>query len=497
MMKIDAEFRALIPPLTVEEFKQLEKNILEEGIRESILVWNDTIIDGHNRYEIATKHNLKYETIEKEFDSRDKVIEWMILNQFGRRNLSAYQRSILALRLKTLFEERAKEKQLSTLKQNTVPQKSWEREEKEEKDKIWNDKGFSYDTKVRLVDNVELKYGKLRGKEEKNNNNKVYIAKSEERLKIGISYDPSIRLEQLRIGCPDIELMFNIEGDKSIEKKAHKYFETYSIGGEWFKYSENILQKMIDYITRESKRTNETDFKLAKVAGVSHDTIAKVQKIEEKAPEEVKEKLNTGEISINQAYKGIKQEENNQKRKETLQTKAKELPAEKFQVIYCDPPWQYNNSGLNGSAESKYPTMPIEDLCKMSIKSIAAENAVIFMWATNPLLEDALKLMKAWGFEYKTNMVWVKENSNFGKLGFYIYGQHELLLIGVKGSILPIGEKPTSIITGNNAIHSRKPDSVYDIIESMYPELKYIELFARNTPRDGWVKWGNEVGKYE
>jgi len=217
----------------------------------------------------------------------------------------------------------------------------------------------------------------------------------------------------------------------------------------------------------------------------------------EKEYQPIIEKIDKGEISINQAYKTIKQEEKKVERKETLQTKAKELPAEKFQVIYCDPPWQYNNSGLNGSAESKYPTMEIEKLCEMNVKSITAENAVIFMWATNPLLEDALKLMKAWGFEYKTNMVWVKDKQNYGKLGFYIYGQHELLLIGVKGSMLPIGEKPKSIITGSNTVHSKKPDCVYETIESMYPNLKYVELFARNTPRANWTKWGNEVGKYE
>ena len=76
--------------------------------------------------------------------------------------------------------------------------------------------------------------------------------------------------------------------------------------------------------------------------------------------------------------------------------------------------------------------------------------------------------------------------------GFYIFGQHELLLIAVKGSMLPIGEKPKSIITGENKIHSKKPECVYEIIKNMFPEMKYIELFARNK-RDGWESWGNEL----
>ena len=91
-MKIKEEFKNLIPALSVEEFKQLEENCLAEGIRDAIITWHGYIIDGHNRYEIATKHELQYESIEKSFDSEDDVKEWMIHNQFGRRNLSNYQR---------------------------------------------------------------------------------------------------------------------------------------------------------------------------------------------------------------------------------------------------------------------------------------------------------------------------------------------------------------------------------------------------------------------
>ena len=110
-MKIKEEFKNLIPALSVEEFKQLEENCLAEGIRDAIITWHGYIIDGHNRYEIATNHKLKYESIEKSFDSEDDVKEWMIHNQFGRRNLSNYQRSVLALELESVFSARAKEKQ--------------------------------------------------------------------------------------------------------------------------------------------------------------------------------------------------------------------------------------------------------------------------------------------------------------------------------------------------------------------------------------------------
>lgn len=180
-LEINEEFKKLIPPLSKDEYEQLETNCLNEGIREAILTWNGVIIDGHNRYEIAKRWNLDFQTKSKNFKDENAVKEWMILNQFGRRNLSNYQRSVLALELEDVFKEKAKENQGTRV---DICQKS----------------------------------------------------------------------------------------DKSINP--------------------------ID-----------TKKELAKVAKVSHDTISKVKTIEAKASEEVKEKLATGEVSINQVYQEIKKEE--------------------------------------------------------------------------------------------------------------------------------------------------------------------------------------------
>ena len=117
-MQIDNEFKNLIPPLTDEEFAQLEENILRDGIREPLVIWNDILIDGHNRYAIAQKHGLTFNTTELNFDSRAEVITWIIQNQFGRRNISTFDRIALALKLKPVIAEKAKTKQLATLKQN-------------------------------------------------------------------------------------------------------------------------------------------------------------------------------------------------------------------------------------------------------------------------------------------------------------------------------------------------------------------------------------------
>jgi 16S rRNA G966 N2-methylase RsmD len=182
MIQIKDEFKKLIPALTAEEFKQLEQNCLAEGIREKIITWNGFIIDGHNRFEIATRWNLDYQSESKRFKDENEVKEWMIHNQFGRRNLSNYQRSVLALELESVFSARAKEKELARKTTFVKSQKS------------------------------------------------------------------------------------NLE-------------------------------------------TVNTNKELSNVSGVGQQTIARVKVIEAKASQEVKAKLSTGEVSINQAYKDIKKEE--------------------------------------------------------------------------------------------------------------------------------------------------------------------------------------------
>lgn len=198
MLKIKQEFKQLIPPLLKEEYAELEKSILNEGVRDNILTWNEYIIDGHNRYEIASKHNIQFQLEKMQFENENEVKIWMINNQFGRRNLSNYQKSVLALELESVFKEKAKE-------------------------------------------NL---------------------------IKAGSSYSPKQPLQK----------------------------------------SANLPIEKVD--TRKE---------VAKVANVSHDTIAKVKKIQEKATPEVKEKLSIGEISINQAFKEIKKEEKQEEKQKNIE----------------------------------------------------------------------------------------------------------------------------------------------------------------------------------
>jgi len=165
----------------------------------------------------------------------------------------------------------------------------------------------------------------------------------------------------------------------------------------------------------------------------------------------------------------------------------------KYQVIYADPPWKYNNKrtggSMNSGAESKYQTMDIEDIIQMPISLIADKDAVLFLWATTPLLPDALRVLSGWGFEYKTAIYWRKIMS-LG-MGFWFRGQVELCLLGVKGKIKPFRLQKPNFIQTKALRHSEKPEEMRQLIEltGLQPRL---ELFARRKV-DGWDAFGNEI----
>ena len=378
MIQIKHEFKKLIPPLSVEEHTQLTLNICKEGIREPLILWNNYIIDGHNRYEIAKQFNLEYKTISKEFESEDEAKEWMILNQFGRRNLSAYQRSVLALELEDVFRIKAK--------------------------------------------------------------------------------------------------------------------ENLSKGGKISQEGLLISAKAVD--TRKE---------LSKVASVGKDTIAKVKKIQEKAPDEIKTKLSTGEISINAAYKEIKKEEKKEERDKKIEEVKQKIETEnlttlnkKYHVIAIDPPWSYNEKGgfssddydaQNNRGAVDYPTMTVEQIKKIELP--AANDSVLFLWTTHAFLRDSFDVMKGWGFNYKATIVWDKVKMGMGR---NIRMQVEFCLLGIKGKPIIQGSNVRDIITEPRREHSRKPEAFYKMVETMCIGNK-LDYFSRQT-RKNWKHYGAEQGKF-
>ena len=176
----------------------------------------------------------------------------------------------------------------------------------------------------------------------------------------------------------------------------------------------------------------------------------------------------------------------------------------KYNTIYADPPWQFQNRTGKVAPENKrlmrYETMTVQDICKLPVAEIAAEKAHLYLWVPNALLPDGLVVMNAWGFEYKSNLVWEKirkDGMPDGRgVGFYFRNVTEMLLFGIKKGSMPNrtlqpARSQINLLRAAKREHSRKPDEIIPIIEACSMEPR-IELFARGI-RDGWDMWGNQA----
>lgn len=169
-------------------------------------------------------------------------------------------------------------------------------------------------------------------------------------------------------------------------------------------------------------------------------------------------------------------------------------------TVLADPPWRFQNRTGKVAPEhrrlSRYGTMTVSDICALPVQSLLAEKSHLYLWVPNALLSEGLRVMKAWGFTYKANIVWAKRRKDGGPdgrgVGFYFRNVTELVLFGVRGSMrtLPPGRRQVNMLETRKREHSRKPDELYDIIEACSPG-PYLELFARYA-RDGWAAWGDE-----
>ena len=202
---------------------------------------------------------------------------------------------------------------------------------------------------------------------------------------------------------------------------------------------------------------------------------------------------------IQEALQSLKRGVRDRKREEHFAAlEAGALPNGKFGVVYADPPWPYTRTGYTksgGGVSMHYPTMSLEEIAAMPVAAIAADDCILYMWTVAPFLKSAFPIMEAWGFQYSTNMVWVKRRMG---QGFRVRGQHEILLLGVRGKFpQPAPEDvPPSLYMDPPGLprrrHSEKPDYYYSLFESLYPGIAKVELFARQS-REGWTSWGNEI----
>lgn len=177
----------------------------------------------------------------------------------------------------------------------------------------------------------------------------------------------------------------------------------------------------------------------------------------------------------------------------------------RFATVLADPPWQFQNRTGKMAPEhkrlSRYETMSLEEIASLPVARLLCETAHLYLWVPNALLPEGLKVMAAWGFQYKTNIVWHKTRKDGGPdgrgVGFYFRNTTELVLFGVRGPnarTLAPGRRQVNIIRSMKREHSRKPDELFPIIEACSPG-PYLELFARGKRR-GWFGWGNQSEEY-
>ncbi len=183
-----------------------------------------------------------------------------------------------------------------------------------------------------------------------------------------------------------------------------------------------------------------------------------------------------------------------------------EIGERRFATVLADPPWRFQNRTGKMAPEhrrlSRYRTLSFEEIEELPVSSIANDTAHLYLWVPNALLAHGLRVMDAWGFSYKTNIVWYKVRKDGGPdrrgVGFYFRNVTETILFGVRGKnarTLRPGRSRENIIISQKREHSRKPDEQYDLIEACSPG-PFVELFARG-PRQGWFGWGNQAEEYD
>jgi N6-adenosine-specific RNA methylase IME4 len=279
-----------------------------------------------------------------------------------------------------------------------------------------------------------------------------------------------------------------------------------------------------DLASFEAKLVSQAD--AANLLSVSRSSVQRAREVLDHAVPELTSQVERGEVSVSVAAdvaslpepeqheivargkkeileiaKRLRAEKMEQRRAERLEKLATiaqgngPLPTDrKYPVLYVDPPWTFDvfsEAGQEKAPENHYPCMSLTDICALPIPELATDDAILFLWATVPHMFESAKVLEAWGFEYKSSFVWVKDKIG---CGYYNRNQHEVLLVATRGNIpapAPSDRVP-SVVHADRGRHSEKPDRFYDIIEGYYPSLPRIELFAREA-RPGWAFWGNQA----
>lgn len=274
----------------------------------------------------------------------------------------------------------------------------------------------------------------------------------------------------------------------------------------------------------------------AELLNVDRRSVQHARKVREKADPELVEAVKQGHVTVSAAAsvidrpkaeqrkvaraskKGEKpsavirelNRKDREKKMESISRGNKGLKsAQKFGVILADPPWLYNEGTTtpNRRIDNHYPPMPLEDICALPVKKLGLPDSALFLWITSPLLlEAAQPILTAWGYDYKSSWIWLKEGKTkkdgdvggYRGTGHWAIIEHEMVLIAVRGDVPvpPPSARFKSWFKAPVGDHSKKPDEVHKRIEKMFPKASRVELFAR-TARKGWSVWGNQAQEEE
>jgi len=415
-IEVRQELKALIPPLSEEERNGLESDIVSAGrAYVPLVLWGTVLLDGHNRYEICSRHGLPYTTVK--VDGVEDIRDARILvrrTQLNRRNLAMIDRIALAEGNEEDIAAIAKEQQ----QEAGAAQGHHGKEGGRGKRKV-KPLGKNSSQGVRAPKTVEI------------------CAKE-----AGVSH-PTYRAGKVVLDC----------GTPELQQAVREGIVAISTGAE---LAELPAEKQREVVAKGPKAAKE-----------AVKALREAQATEKRA--ERNEKL--AEISRGNEKLGISQ---------------------RYPVVYADPPWRYEHIKTSSRAiENQYPTMALGEICALPVGELVTDDAVLLLWTTSPKLAESLEVVTAWGFTYRTCLVWVKDKIG---MGYWARQQHELLLVATKGSP-PTPEpaaRPCSVIEGSRGKHSAKPEAVYSMIERMFPLLPRIELFSR-LPRECWAAWGNQA----
>jgi N6-adenosine-specific RNA methylase IME4 len=454
---IDSEFQALIPPLSAEERAQLEANLLADGCRDPLVVWPcatfDIRLDGgatqtlryeDGRYQHAIDEHIGPTTAwdlddNADDDRIDEYGDTITLDQWPHILIDGHNRYEICTRLGLPFEVVVKE----------------------------------FDNREAVMDWMDAT--QLGRRNLHPNNFTLILGRRYNRAKKSIGGTGANQYEQRDQNDPPA-------------KTADKLATEYNVSAATVKRAGQYSEALAGGVKELAAVVTTGAVSVAAAADVA--TLPAAQQAEIVA---------RGTKEILQAAKEIRAARSEERRTERLEKivaiSTGNAPvgsiAERYPVIYLDPPWRYEHAESESRAiENQYPTMSLEEIKAMDMTKVAFDDCVMFMWATSPKLAEAFEVLDAWGFSYRTCAVWDKQKIG---MGYYFRQQHELLLIAVKGQppTPSPADRPSSVFSYPRGNHSAKPHEVYEIIEAMYPTLPKIEMFCR-TPREGWGVWGNQ-----